>query len=79
MTVAEELIQKGRAEGRVEGRAEGRVKARAELVLELLTHKFGEVPDEYVATIESASAEQLDRYAKRMVTEDTLAKVFTAD
>lgn len=75
MTMAEELMQKGRVEGRAQGRAEGRV----EMLVKQLIHKFGNVPSDYLAAIETASAEQLDRYAMRVVTVDTLAGVFTAD
>jgi hypothetical protein len=44
-----------------------------------LVHKFGELPAEYAASIASASDEQLDRYAVRVVTVDTLADVFAED
>jgi flagellar biosynthesis/type III secretory pathway protein FliH len=75
MTIAEELIQRGR----VEGRAEGRVEGRAELLVKQLVHKFGELPSEYVSRITDASDEQLERYAVRVVTVDTLARVFADD
>jgi predicted transposase YdaD len=75
MTMAEELIQKGRAEGRVEGRVEG----RAELLVKLLVHKFGELPTEYLAGLADATDEQLERYAMRVVTVETLAAVFADD
>jgi hypothetical protein len=68
MTIAEELIQKGRVEGRVEG--------RAELLVKQLVHRFGELPTEYLAEIADATDEQLERYAMRVVTVETLAAVF---
>ena len=75
MTIAEELIQRGRGEGRAEGRVEG----RAELLVKQLVHKFGELPSEYVSRITAASDEQLERYAVRLLTVDTLARVFADD
>lgn len=80
MTVAEELMQKGRVEGRAEGRVEGRVEGRAEgqvaLLVKLLTHKFGELPAEYRARLEGSTADVLERYAERLLAARTLAAVF---
>lgn len=67
MTIAEELIQRGR------------VEARAELLIKLLAHKFGELPSDYLARIADASDEQREHYAVRVVTVDSLAKVFADD
>jgi hypothetical protein len=75
MTIAEELIQRGRAQGHAEGRAEG----RAELFVKQLMHKFGELPPEYAAAIANANDELLERYAVRVVTVETLADVFADD
>jgi predicted transposase/invertase (TIGR01784 family) len=83
MTVAEELMQKGRAEGREVGRAEGREVGRAEgqvaLLMKQLTHKFGDLPAEYRARLEAATSELLERYAERLLVEITLAAVFADD
>jgi flagellar biosynthesis/type III secretory pathway protein FliH len=87
MTIAEELIQKGRAEGRAQGQAEGRAQGQAEgraqgqanLFMKLLTRKFGDVPTEYRTCIEAATVEQLERYAERFVVVDTLAAIFADD
>jgi hypothetical protein len=68
MTIAEELIQQGRTEGRAEG--------RADLLVKLLTRKFGELSADQHARIESASTEQLERYAERLLFTDTIDAVF---
>lgn len=83
MTMAEELIQQGRAESRAEGLAEGRAEGRAEalrhLLLKQLARKFGGVPPEYGAAIETGTTEQLERYAERIIVVDTLPAVFAND
>jgi predicted transposase YdaD len=49
MTVAEQLMERGRREGRLEARREGRLEARLlvwkEVLLRLLAQKFGAVAD----------------------------------
>jgi predicted transposase/invertase (TIGR01784 family) len=75
MTMAEELMEMGRAEGRAEGRADG----LRQLLIKLLARKFGDVPPEYGAAIETGSAEQLERYAERIIVVDTLGAVFADD
>ncbi len=37
------------------------------LVLRLLGRRFGELPEEVIRVVESAGAEELDRYADRLV------------
>jgi predicted transposase/invertase (TIGR01784 family) len=74
MTMAEELMEMGRAEVRAEADA-----ALRQLLLKLLARKFGEVPLEYSAAIETGTAEQLERYAERIVVVDTIAAVFAND
>ncbi len=64
MTIAEML----RAEGRVEGRIEG----RAETLVQLLTLKFGPLPDAVLTTVHNASADQLQAWTARVLTADTL-------
>ena len=64
MTIAEQL----RAEGRVEGRAEG----RAETLVQLLTLKFGPLPEAVLTTVRNASADQLQAWTARVLTADSL-------
>lgn len=55
--------QKGRSEGRQEGRQEG----MQGLLLDLLTEKFGALPDWATERLRSASGEELHVWAKRVL------------
>jgi predicted transposase/invertase (TIGR01784 family) len=67
MTMAEELMQRGRAQGQVT------------LLVKQLTRKFGDLPAEYRARLEAATSDLLERYAERLLGEGTLAAVFADD
>jgi hypothetical protein len=67
MTMAEELMQIGRAEGQVT------------LLVKMLSSKFGDLPAEYRARLESATSGLLERYAVRLLGARTLAAVFAED
>ena len=72
MTEAERLMQRGFERGRIEGRVEGqRSTLRSQLRL-----KFRAVPDAVGPRIESASADELDRWFERVLTAPTLDAVF---
>jgi predicted transposase YdaD len=68
MTIAEELMQKGRQEGRQEG--------RSSLLERQLTLKFGEIQAEHLQRLSTATAEQLVAYAERILTADSIEAVF---
>ena len=80
MTGAEKLRAegeaKGRAEGKIEGRAEGKIEGRAEVLSKLLTLKFGALPSDIDARLRNASIEQLDLWAERVLSANTLADIF---
>jgi predicted transposase/invertase (TIGR01784 family) len=84
MKYAEKLIEQGRQEGlekglekgRNEGRNEGLLQAHTSLLVKLLTLKFGAIPPTYRVIIETATLEQLERYATRVLFADTLTAVF---
>jgi hypothetical protein len=59
-------------------RAEGRAEGRAELVLKLLTLRFGPLTEATVACVRAASIEQLDGYAEGVLTAQSLEQVFSA-
>jgi len=66
-------IEKGRIEGKLEGKLEG----EATLLLRLLSRKFGPKPVEaYRMRIEQADAETLLEWAERVLTADSIDKVF---
>ena len=66
---------------RQEGEARGKAQGRVELLLRLLRAKFGEVPSEAEERLHSASVEQLDTWAERLLTaesvEEALANIET--
>ena len=88
VTIAEQLRQEGRIEGEAKGEArgiakgeargiaKGEAKGRRDTLTKLLTLKFGGISEQDRARIESASAEDLDRYTERVLTADTIAAVF---
>jgi predicted transposase/invertase (TIGR01784 family) len=65
-TAAEQLLDRGRAEGRTEGEAKG----KAETVLRLMQLRFGAIPPEVAHAIQTASVPQLDRWVERVLSAD---------
>ena len=59
-------------------RAEGRTEGRAEALVEMLTVKFGPLPDGMPKTVHAASIDQIKVWTARAVTADTLDQVFSA-
>lgn len=76
MTGADMLRAEGKAEGRVEGRAEGRVEGRAEVLERLLGLKFGAVSVATRERLRTASLDELDRWAERLLAAASLEEVF---
>lgn len=80
MTYAETLIEQGRAQGLEkgleQGREEGLVQGQSTLLVKQLTLKFGPIPPAYQATIASATLEQIEQYATRLLFADKLSSVF---
>ncbi len=76
VTPEQRILQRGRAEGRQEGRNEGRQAGRQEalanLLLTLLTNKFGPPPASVRERIAQASEEQLTQWSVRVLTAQTL-------
>jgi predicted transposase YdaD len=76
MTIAEQLREQGRQEGRQQGRQEGRQEGQRLTLLKQLRLRFQGLPDEVIARLEAASTQQLDRWAERILTAETLDQVF---
>jgi hypothetical protein len=57
-------------------RTEGRAEGRAEALVEMLTVKFGPLPDSVPQTVHAASIDQIKVWAARAVTAETLDQVF---
>jgi hypothetical protein len=76
MTIAEQLIAKGREKGREEGREQGREEGRIELLSTLLTLKFGSIPPEYHSRLAAAGLEELHIWAERVLFCASIDEVF---
>ncbi|MBM4095097.1 MAG: hypothetical protein FJ276_37680 [Planctomycetes bacterium] len=80
-TMADVLVEKGRAEGRVEGRVEGRAEGETKAAVQTRQHtlvrqirkRFGDVPVGVLKTVASTSdIGQLDTWLDRLVTANTI-------
>jgi predicted transposase/invertase (TIGR01784 family) len=80
MSTAEKLRQQGRAEGEAAGLAKGEAaglaKGRVETLLKQLTLKFGQLTATTRKRVESASIDELDRLAERILSAQTLREIF---
>ena len=61
-----------------EGRTEGRTEGQAELLLKLLAQRFGEVPAGLAQTVRAGTLAQLDAWADRLLTVESLEEVLAA-
>lgn len=68
MTIAEQLIAKGLAEGLAEG--------RAHILRKQLTLKFGELPLDYQVRLANATPDEFDVWVERVLFAASLAEVF---
>jgi predicted transposase/invertase (TIGR01784 family) len=69
------ILEQGRNEGRVEGRLQGRVEGKAELLLKLLSLRFGPVAAQAQSRVAQASAQELELWTDRVLTAATLDEV----
>jgi predicted outer membrane protein len=58
-----------------QGRAEGEAKGRAELLLKLLTLRFGPLPEAAQVRVQTATGEELELFAERVLSAQTLDQV----
>lgn len=76
LTWADKLIDKGRKEGREEGREEGLeagvIEGKRQTLLRQLSAKFGELPEETTAAVETMSEVELDSALDRILAAKTL-------
>ena len=71
MTEGERLIQQGIEQG-IE---QGVVKGARRVLLRQLHRRFGELDDTLVARVETASEDQIERWAERVLDAETLEDV----
>ena len=76
MTVAEQLIERGRREGKREGRLQGKLLVKKEDLLKLLAQKFGAVADTDKRKImEIRDLDKLDKALGLIFKTETIAEV----
>lgn len=80
MTIAEQLIEKGRAEGILIGYwigfSLGRIEGMAIMLKRQLKIKFGDVSEQYLKRIEEANADTLLNWGENMIYAFTIEDVF---
>ncbi|MBI5498512.1 MAG: Rpn family recombination-promoting nuclease/putative transposase [Deltaproteobacteria bacterium] len=76
MTEGERLIEQGRQRGLQQGLHQGLQQGLRQVLVKLLRIRFGELPHHVVQRVESASADELDRWTERVVAADHLEAVF---
>lgn len=68
----EEGVEQGKQQGMQQGMQQGQTK----LLILLLTHRFGDLPDELRERVEQASLEEIDTWAGRILDAESLGQVF---
>jgi len=70
-----EFAKRYYGQGRTEGRAEGLAEGRAEIILKLLTLRFGQLPEAARTAVQAAHIEELGRIGERLLTAASLEEV----
>jgi predicted transposase YdaD len=68
--------REGKLEGHHEGRLEGKLEGKCGLLQKILTRRFGPLPDWAKHRLASASSEQLDQWAERVLAAKSLQDVW---
>ena len=72
----EEGWLKGMLKGKQEGKLEGKLEGEALILQRLLTKRFGILSDTTLTRLHSATSEQLELWADRVLDAPTLQEVF---
>lgn len=75
MTWQEHIEARGRAEGEARGRAEG-LRLQRTMVRDLLEQRFGALPAEAAARVETADEDQLSAWSRRLLRVGSLGELF---
>ncbi len=78
MSIAEQLITKGRQEGHQEGRQEGMLQGEMKTLLKILNKRFGSVSQTIKKQISTATASQLETWIDASLDADSLQQIFKA-
>ena len=76
MTTFSRILKETHAEGREEGREEGLAEGSANVLLTLLGERFGPVSVDVGARVRSAHADDLQRWARRLLAAESIDAVF---
>ncbi len=71
-------MQKWLLQERTEGKIEGKIEGRAEVLLRQLRRRFGDVPGDITHRVTTATIQDLDRWADRILDAQSLDSVFAA-
>jgi hypothetical protein len=75
VTTADMLRAEGRSEGLSEGLSKGRSEMQREVLLKLLSQRFGALPEDAVARVNAAGPAELGQWCDRVLTALTLGEV----
>ena len=75
---ARRYVAQGEAKGLTKGLAKGQAQGRAELVIRLLTLRFGALSNELRAGILKASIDELDAIGERLLTAESVHEALSA-
>jgi hypothetical protein len=67
------LYTRGLTEGKAEGKEEGKAEGKAEILMRLMRHRYGALPETAVATVLAARPAELDLWADAIFETDSLA------
>lgn len=73
------VADKLREEGRLEGERKGLLRGQRNILLKQLRARFGELPEATVARVNAAELGQLDTWAERILSAQTLADAIGSD
>lgn len=73
---ARRYVAEGEAKGEAKGEARGEAKGKADLLLMMLSLRFGPLPEETTARVRTATSEEIRTYAERVLTADGLDEIF---
>lgn len=72
----EQGLEQGREEGLEEGMEKGQRQEAMRMLRRLLVHRFGNLPDRIEDRLSSASIEQIEKWAERLMDAENLDDVF---
>lgn len=75
-TAGEQLIEEGVAKGLAKGLETGRVEGQRDVLVRLLTLRFGELPESVRERVAKATAEDLSAWTDRVLTARAVGEIF---